>query len=208
MVAARTKSSIYFHDSEYRILAAFGDIIGSQSWIRRSGSTQIKRTFSLIHAEWEKFAKSATTHKAMGDGFLSVWELGNTNGPLILDILDTAIQTTRNIYEIINELTPVPRPSGWRIRFVSADSLKWSQQDGKRISHDYLSQGINLAKELLYVQKEHAIVLHESAYELIPDKDRDRFIFNSISHKTNSNLNIIKEDLQNLRSLQWNKEDK
>lgn len=198
------RSEIIFNESEHRVLVAFGDVLGGQSWTRRCGLGQMKKTFSLMHSEWERFAPHAAMHKSLGDGFMSVWELELTdNSPLVFNLLDTAISTTREIFKIIRD-TPVPRPAGWRIRFVCGDALKWSQHIGKRVTHDYLSQAVNLAKELLYVEEQEAIVLHESAFELIPEADRQKFPFTNLPNKKYPNLNILEDDLRNLRALQWN----
>ena len=209
MTNEAARGHVKFAKKEQRVLAAFGDVRGFRSWVRRCGPAQFRRSYAHLQEQWVRFAAHADLYKSLGDGFMAVWDLRPThNCRLALDLLNLSLETAEEI-ETIRMGTPEPRFCGWRIRRVGGDTFKWTQDVGRRRDSDYVGQRINLCKELLYVAPDTPVVLHESAWELFtPDQaQKEGLVLRPLPFRRYTDLKLFDEDIRGLKALERARRD-
>jgi class 3 adenylate cyclase len=199
-----SRGPIKFVREEQRFLAAFGDIHGFRSWVRRCGAFQFRRSYALLQEQFVRFSTGSHMYKSLGDGFMAVWDLRPShNCRLALDLVKLALDVDNEI-ELIRMGMPEPRFTDYRMRFVAGDAIKWTRRVGRRWEQDYVGQRINLCKELLYVSPNQPILLHESAWELFSEDQaqKEGFVLKPIPFKRYPELNMFDEDLRGLKRVE------
>lgn len=205
------REPIKFFRRECRVIPIFGDVSGWRPWIRRVGRDQIRREWPKIQAQFDRFAVDASTYKTLGDGFMSIYELGHgRNGQFASQLLQKMIDATEEINRVISEM-PHPRPGFFRIRATDGDELKWRQKNGNRVQMDFVGQWTNLARDLLHVSEEIPVIVTQGFKDRVAKHHRqaEPFTFTRLSKPfVTRNLTIFQEDLAGLYQVQRREEAK
>lgn len=195
----RENDWIKFHESECRIVVIFGDISGFKAWMKRSGRDNLRKTFINIAREWRIFRTYAQMYKTLGDGFMAIYEIDETSGYKVAScILKKAVRICAKINKIIdNSLSP--RPRGFRMRIAEGDGLRYREKYTDAETYDYLSYYINMTKELLRVQEDVQVIVHENFKELLNGRARSLGLqFKDLPKPSVRGTDIFDEDLEML----------
>lgn len=176
MKSAKTERDVT--STRSRVLVATGDIRGFGRWIKRAG-TSIEEQWALISKLYSRVLSLATSKgyyvKMLGDGFLIIRELNETNNwEIVLKDLKLLSCLAKRIQWDIAEL-PSPRPDGFRIRVVAGHAWKVLARTCPnnalcRNQQDFVGYHINLASRLLHVLPEIPAICHESVKEIVGNR--------------------------------------
>lgn len=188
-----------------RILVAVGDITSFGSWFAKITdiNTELKPFFIQFDRLIDKLSlRDSLFFKDVGDGFMVIEELNEEHAcKKTISLLRKMAQFKKEVNRLI-ELTPYPRPEGFRIRLACGHA--WKRQIGQRV--DYLGRHVNLAFKLLRVHRDKPIVIHESVYALMSPKQKtdNGFNFLKLPLPLEAFEDIYREDVKNLWSFNLN----
>lgn len=150
------------------VIAAFGDMSGFGSYTQRitDDQTQIIPFLEAYDAIVADFKKRHTYFvKHTGDGFLCLAILSHRHAAATAAFLNDLWIVSKRINQMLKR-TKYPRPMGFRIR-VAAGHVYCSRVDGQI---DFRGYHINLASEMLEVEKKKGFLIHETAKQLMTSK--------------------------------------
>ncbi len=154
-----------------KVLVAFGDITDFGAWTRRgSNSPEEFKTFMVeIYHEFIRFRNgNGYFVKLMGDGFMCVTEIGKGSAKRqVSEFLRHAVELDVGIRGISKKAFPAPGP--FRIRIAAGHVWKMvASRPGQAATQtDYLGYAVNLAARLLEIDRESAILCHESIKKIL-----------------------------------------
>ncbi len=154
-----------------KVLVAFGDITGFGAWTRRGSNSpeEFKDFMVQLYKEFIRFRNgNGYFMKLMGDGFLCITEIGKGNAKKqTLEFLNHAIELDSSIRQIMNRT--FPSPDSFRIRIAAGHVWKMvASRPGQAAAQtDYLGYAVNLAARLLEIDRESAILCHESVKKIL-----------------------------------------
>lgn len=157
--------------SRVKVLVAFGDVTGFGAWTRRGSNSpeEFKDFMVHLYMEFIRFRNgNGYFVKLMGDGFMCITEIGKGNAKARgLEFLSHAMDLELAIQKIMRNTFPAP--GSFRIRIAAGHVWKMvASRPGQGTKQtDYLGYAINLAARLLEIDRESAILCHESVKKIL-----------------------------------------
>lgn len=154
-----------------KVLVAFGDVTGFGTWTRRGSNSPEEFKDFMIHL-YKEFIRFRNGNgyfvKLMGDGFMCITELNKGNAKVrTLEFLNHAVDLELAIQNIMRNTFPAP--GSFRIRIAAGHVWKMvaSRPGQETAQTDYLGYAVNLAARLLEIDRESAILCHESVRKIL-----------------------------------------
>lgn len=159
-----------------RAAIAFGDIIGSSTWLQRVNNQGLEYRSLMDRfddAVYELAKKDTCYVKKLGDGFMKILNIDHASSLEISDFLILLWNFNKKIQGWINE-HPNPRPDGFRIRMACGYIEEKLHTDN---SIDYRGYHLALTSKLLRVEKNIPFITHASVKEILTNSHIKRFKF-------------------------------
>jgi class 3 adenylate cyclase len=139
--------------------------------------------------------------KLMGDGFMCITEInGGNEKSRTLEFMNHALDLELAIQNITKNTFPAP--GSFRIRIAAGHVWKMvaSRPGQVTAQTDYLGYAVNLAARLLEIDRESAILCHESVRKIMNGKFRGsaRFAFESAHIRGRCPRGVDPEDIRTL----------
>ena len=154
-----------------KVLVAFGDVTGFGAWTRRGSNSPEEFKDFMVHL-YKEFIRFRNGNgyfvKLMGDGFMCITEIDKGNSEArTLEFLNHAVDLELAIQNIVK--STFPAPGSFRIRIAAGHVWKMvASRPGQGTAQtDYLGYAINLAARLLEIDRESAILCHESVRKIL-----------------------------------------
>ena len=154
-----------------KVLVAFGDVTGFGAWTRRGSNSPEEFKDFMVHL-YKEFIRFRNGNgyfvKLMGDGFMCITELDKGNAKArTLEFLNHSLDLESAIQNITRNTFPAP--GSFRIRIAAGHVWKMvaSRPGQGGAQTDYLGYAINLAARLLEIDRESAILCHESIRKIL-----------------------------------------
>ncbi len=155
-----------------KVLVAFGDVTGFGAWTRRGSNSpeEFKDFMVHLYKEFIRFRNgNGYFMKLMGDGFMCITEIDKKSAKKrILGFLNRVVELESEIRRITKNTFPAP--GSFRIRIAAGHVWKMvARRPGQGASSqtDYLGYAVNLAARLLEIDRESAILCHESVKKIL-----------------------------------------
>lgn len=154
-----------------KVLVAFGDVTGFGAWTRRGSNSpeEFKDFMVQLYKEFIRFRNgNGYFMKLLGDGFMCITEIDKKSAKKrISEFLNHAVELESGIRKITKNTFPAPGP--FRIRIAAGHVWKMiaSRPGQEAIQTDYLGYAVNLAARLLEIDRESAILCHESVKKIL-----------------------------------------
>jgi len=166
VVPAEKAGAFPDYPKRVRILAAFGDISGFGVYSNRVDDESTQSIPFFYH--YDKLVADLRRELGCyfddtGDGFIAIMEISEDRASEKAIKLLVAISQFYVRIQSFLKKWPSPKPTGYRIRAACGHALKSPGYMGPI----YRSKNINLAHEMLAVEKEIPILCHESVKQLI-----------------------------------------
>lgn len=154
-----------------KVLVAFGDVTGFGAWTRRGSNSPEEFKDFMVHL-YKEFIRFRNGNgyfvKLMGDGFMCITEIDKgTAKKRTLEFLNHAVDLESAIRGITRNTFPAP--GSFRIRIAAGHVWKMvASRPGQAATQtDYLGYAVNLAARLLEIDRESAILCHESIKKIV-----------------------------------------
>lgn len=154
-----------------KVLVAFGDVSGFGAWTRRGSNSPEEFKDFMIHL-YKEFIRFRNGNgyfvKLMGDGFMCIIEIGKGSAKArTLEFLNHAVDLESAIQKIMTGV--FPSPGSFRIRIAAGHVWRMVASRPGEVTEqtDYLGYAINLAARLLEIDRESAILCHESVRKIL-----------------------------------------
>ena len=154
-----------------KVLVAFGDVTGFGAWTRRGSNSPEEFKDFMVHL-YKEFIRFRNGNgyfvKLMEDGFMCITEIDKGNAKATtLEFLSHAVDLELAIQNIVK--STFPAPGSFRIRIAAGHVWKMvASRPGQGTPQtDYLGYAINLAARLLEIDRESAILCHESVRKIL-----------------------------------------
>lgn len=154
-----------------KVLVAFGDVTGFGAWTRRGSNSpeEFKDFMVLLYKEFIRFRNgNGYFVKLMGDGFMCITEIDKGSAKKrTLDFMEHALELESAIHSITRNTFPAP--GSFRLRIAAGHVWKMvaSRPEQTLAQIDYLGYAVNLAARLLEIDRESAILCHESVKKIL-----------------------------------------
>jgi class 3 adenylate cyclase len=187
-----------------KVLVAFGDVTGFGAWTRRGSNSpeEFKEFMVHLYKEFIRFRNgNGYFVKLMGDGFMCITEIGKGNAKArVSEFLKHAVDLESAIQKITKNTFPAP--GSFRIRIAAGHVWKMvASRPGQTTAQtDYLGYAINLAARLLEIDRESAILCHESVRKILNGAIRSstEFGFKPAYIRGRCPRGVDPEDIRNL----------
>jgi class 3 adenylate cyclase len=187
-----------------KVLVAFGDVTGFGAWTRRGSNSPEEFKDFMVHL-YKEFIRFRNGNgyfvKLMGDGFMCITEIDKGNSKArTLEFLNHAVDLELAIQNIVK--STFPAPGSFRIRIAAGHVWKMvASRPGQGTAQtDYLGYAINLAARLLEIDRESAILCHESVRKILNGAIRSstEFGFKPARIRSRCPRGVDPEDIQTL----------
>lgn len=154
-----------------KVLVAFGDVTGFGAWTRRGSNSPEEFKDFMVHL-YKEFIRFRNGNgyfvKLMGDGFMCITEIDKASAKKrTLDFMEHVLELESAIHRITRNTFPAP--GSFRIRIAAGHVWKMvaSRPEQTLAQTDYLGYAVNLAARLLEIDRESAILCHESVKKIL-----------------------------------------
>lgn len=187
-----------------KVLVAFGDVTGFGAWTRRGSNSPEEFKDFMVHL-YKEFIRFRNGNgyfvKLMGDGFMCITEIGKGNAKArTLEFLSHAMDLELAIQNIMRNTFPAP--GSFRIRIAAGHVWKMvASRPGQGTAQtDYLGYAINLAARLLEIDRESAVMCHESVKKILNGalQGNAGFVFKSAHIRGKCPRGVDPEDIRTL----------
>ena len=160
-----------------KVLVAFGDVTGFGAWTRRGSNSpeEFKDFMVNLYKEFIRYRNgNGYFVKLMGDGFMCITEIDKGSAK------NRALEFMRHALDLESAIRGItkstfPAPGSFRIRIAAGHVWKMvASRPGQGTAQtDYLGYAINLAARLLEIDRDSAILCHESIRKILNGAVRD-----------------------------------
>lgn len=187
-----------------KVLVAFGDVTGFGAWTRRGSNSPEEFKDFMVHL-YKEFIRFRNGNgyfvKLMGDGFMCITEINKGSAKArTLEFMGHALDLESAIRSITKNT--FPEPGSFRIRIAAGHVWKMvaSRPGQGSTQTDYLGYAINLAARLLEINRESAILCHESVKKILNGALRGgaEFVFKSAHIRGRCPRGVDPEDIRTL----------